>query len=334
MKVVDYYELLGVERNADDEQIKRAYRQLALRYHPDTAEDGGSQHLFQQITEAYNILSDPKEKEKYDKELPAYIDPNDSQLGMKFKEFEKKNEQPNPETAEALKRGTDRLKQNQGDGDSFSGLNNLRFGGKKTRSPDESLGAAATHAFKNVKKGMKNLFQDDSPPKIRKKAESTFVARNYQVTVDALESLQGTTREIAYGNPEDPKMATVEVPPLVKEGEIVHAVVPDLDSAGTITLEVKVNIASHEFVERSGNDITLKNPCYPRRSFEWRRIRSPNAHGSRSTQTPKAQHQQSPPSPQRPRHPRWSQHRRPLCQHLRNTPDESHNGTSRCAQDN
>ena len=59
----DYYEVLGVPRNADDAAIKKAYRRLAKKYHPDTnAGDAKAEEKFKEITEAYNILSD-KEKE-------------------------------------------------------------------------------------------------------------------------------------------------------------------------------------------------------------------------------------------------------------------------------
>ena len=60
----DYYEVLGVPRNADDAAIKKAYRRLAKKYHPDTnAGDAKAEEKFKEVTEAYNILSD-KEKKK------------------------------------------------------------------------------------------------------------------------------------------------------------------------------------------------------------------------------------------------------------------------------
>lgn len=63
----DYYELLGVERNASSEEIKKAYRKLALKYHPDrNPGDKSSEEKFKEIAEAYEVLSDPQKKTTYD----------------------------------------------------------------------------------------------------------------------------------------------------------------------------------------------------------------------------------------------------------------------------
>lgn len=63
----DYYEVLGIQRNADEKEIKRAYRKLAKKYHPDT-NPGNKQaeQKFKEVTEAYNVLSDPEKKKLYD----------------------------------------------------------------------------------------------------------------------------------------------------------------------------------------------------------------------------------------------------------------------------
>ena len=63
----DYYDVLGVGRNADAKEIKRAYRKLAKKYHPDTnSGDADAEKKFKEITEAYNILSDDEKKKLYD----------------------------------------------------------------------------------------------------------------------------------------------------------------------------------------------------------------------------------------------------------------------------
>lgn len=63
----DYYDVLGINKNADKDTIKKAYRKLAKKYHPDTNKgDARAQEKFKEITEAYNVLSDPEKKKLYD----------------------------------------------------------------------------------------------------------------------------------------------------------------------------------------------------------------------------------------------------------------------------
>jgi molecular chaperone DnaJ len=69
MGVKDYYRILGVEKNADSEDVKKAYRRMAKNYHPDTKPAGDSetaQEKFKDITEAYEVLNDPDRRKKYD----------------------------------------------------------------------------------------------------------------------------------------------------------------------------------------------------------------------------------------------------------------------------
>ncbi|HVN69359.1 MAG TPA: molecular chaperone DnaJ [Candidatus Binatia bacterium] len=68
MPTRDYYEVLGVDRGASKDAIKRAYRELARRHHPDVADDKSqAEHHFKEINEAYEVLSDPHKREQYDR---------------------------------------------------------------------------------------------------------------------------------------------------------------------------------------------------------------------------------------------------------------------------
>jgi|FLYL01.1.fsa_nt_gi molecular chaperone DnaJ len=63
----DYYEILGVPRDATNEEIKRAFRRLAMQYHPDRNKEDGAEARFKEIGEAYEVLSDPEKRAAYDR---------------------------------------------------------------------------------------------------------------------------------------------------------------------------------------------------------------------------------------------------------------------------
>lgn len=62
----DYYEVLGIQKGASDDEIKKAFRKLAKKYHPDMNKEPGAEEKFKEINEAYEVLSDPQKKATYD----------------------------------------------------------------------------------------------------------------------------------------------------------------------------------------------------------------------------------------------------------------------------
>jgi curved DNA-binding protein len=68
VKYKDYYDTLGVKRNADEKEIKAAYRKLARQFHPDAnPNDKSAEEKFKEISEAYEVLKDPDKRRKYDR---------------------------------------------------------------------------------------------------------------------------------------------------------------------------------------------------------------------------------------------------------------------------
>mmetsp|Transcript_71650 Transcript_71650/g.213843 ORF Transcript_71650/g.213843 Transcript_71650/m.213843 type:complete len:261 (+) Transcript_71650:57-839(+) len=62
----DYYAVLGLDKQADDDAIKKAYRKLALRLHPDKCSEAGAEDAFKKVGEAFSVLSDPQKRRRYD----------------------------------------------------------------------------------------------------------------------------------------------------------------------------------------------------------------------------------------------------------------------------
>lgn len=73
----DYYEVLGVQKGASEAELKKAYRNMAKKYHPDVNQgDNSAESKFKEVNEAYEVLSDAGKRSRYDQYGHAGVDPN------------------------------------------------------------------------------------------------------------------------------------------------------------------------------------------------------------------------------------------------------------------
>ena len=78
----DYYEVLGLDRGADEGDLKKAYRRLAMKYHPDrNSDDPDAEEKFKEASEAYEILTNPEKRQAYDQFGHAGVDPSQGGAG-------------------------------------------------------------------------------------------------------------------------------------------------------------------------------------------------------------------------------------------------------------
>ena len=80
----DYYAVLGVPRNASAEDIKKSYRKLAIRFHPDKNKNQGAEETFKEISEAYKILCDPASRDVFDRYGEEGIKGNSGGFGRRM----------------------------------------------------------------------------------------------------------------------------------------------------------------------------------------------------------------------------------------------------------
>ena len=87
LSYTDYYDVLGVPRDADADTIRRAYRRLARKYHPDLNSDGDAEDRFKELGEAYEVLSDADKRERYDRLGDRWREAEREEPGETFQDF-------------------------------------------------------------------------------------------------------------------------------------------------------------------------------------------------------------------------------------------------------
>ncbi len=139
MQFKDYYETLGLTRSADAEEVKRAYRRLARKYHPDVSKERNAEDKFKELQEAYEVLKDPEKRSAYD------------QLGSRYRPGQQFRPPPDWEQRFGHS-GNQRFSDVNGFSDFFSSL----FGGAAAQGPAEldagNLEVSIEEAFSGTKR--------------------------------------------------------------------------------------------------------------------------------------------------------------------------------------
>lgn len=217
MEYKDYYKILGVDRDADEQEIKRAYRKLALKYHPDkNPDDPNAEDQFKEINEAYEVLGDPDKRAKYD------------QLGSSYRQWERAG-QPGGFDWSQWTRGApggQRVHVEFGDledmlGGGFSEFFNQIFGGAGGFRQAAARGAR----------------QARTRPGGRARPQGRDLEQ--QVTISFDEAYRGTTRTIRHNG----RSLEVKIPPGAKTGTRVRLSgqgQSGLGARGDLYLDVRV----------------------------------------------------------------------------------------------
>ncbi len=222
MEYKDYYQILGVPKNADEKEIKQAYRRLARKYHPDVNPDKKAQEKFKEINEANDVLSDPAKRKKYDT------------LGANWQQYEQYQR--------------------------AGGQGPFQYGQYRTVTPEEfesMFGGGLGDDLGGFSDFFRTFFGGDFG-----RARTQARARRGEdieqpVEISLEEAFGGTTRMVQ----KDGRRLEVKIPPGVKTGSKVRFAGEGMPgTAGAGDLYLRIQVAEHPGFERRGDDLFAEVP--------------------------------------------------------------------------
>lgn len=234
MKYQDYYGILGVERNATPDEIKKAFRRLARKYHPDVSKETQAEAHMKEVNEAYTVLSDPEKRAAYDRLGGAY------HAGDEFR--------PPPDWGGGFNFSTHGFSSHEAE--EFSDFFSQLFGGL-----GGGLGGFSRHGG-----GARHARGEDHHVQVLLDIDDAYIGATRQISLrlpqpDSHGRVHYTTRTL-----------NVKIPAGVREGQIIRlagqgAPHPAGGPAGDLLLEVRFR--PHERLRADGRDVHMTLPLAP-----------------------------------------------------------------------
>jgi curved DNA-binding protein len=248
MEYKDYYDILGVSRNADEKEIKKAYRKLAQKYHPDkNPNDAEAERKFKEVNEAYTVLSDAEKRQQYDR------------FGSQWEQYARAGAAGGPggpggvytnvspeEVEEILRRmgigGFGARGGAQRGGSGFSSFFDALFGGMGGGARQSPFGETYYRDFDGG-------YGSFGPQTTVQTPQTTEVP----ISVTLEEAFHGTQRTLES---QDGRRFQVSIPRGVKTGSRVRISNPD----GQGDIMLKVDVRPHEEFTRDGDNLRVQVP--------------------------------------------------------------------------
>jgi len=234
MEFRDYYKVLGVARSASADEVKRAYRKLARKYHPDVSKEKNAEARFKEVQEAYEVLKDPQKRAAYD------------QLGADYKSGQQFR--PPPDWGSNFEFRTHRAGRQAGADAGFSDFFSNLFGAQSPFGDFEAPGARMRGRG------------DDRRARLEITLEEAFRGGSRELTLQHPE-LSGDGH-VAVKE----RTLRVQIPAGITQGQVIRLGGQGEAGAGGARagdLLLEVGIAPHRLYRLEGRDVTLELPVAP-----------------------------------------------------------------------
>jgi curved DNA-binding protein len=244
MQFKDYYDTLGVKRGAGADEVKRAYRKLARKYHPDVSKERNAEAKFKDVQEAYEVLKDPDKRATYDRLGRDY------RPGQQFR--------PPPDWEQHFgQSGSHRFSEMNGFSDFFSSL----FGGAAGPGPGFGPGGSAPGGP-----------APGGPGGSRRQADA--VAGVVEVTVE--EAFSGTKRRVGINEAGRSRQVDLQIPAGIADGQALRIG----GGPGHSALIFRVKLLSHPLYQLNGKDVQIELPLAPWEAALGARVAVPTLGGT------------------------------------------------------
>jgi DnaJ-class molecular chaperone len=263
MRNRNYYEVLGVSTNANSREIKRAFRALARKYHPDTNSDAKSKDIFKEANEAYQTLSKEDKRKRYDEKngISRKETSNRKSTNVNSTSSNKQNNTGFQKDAPGWRFESARKKA----GETYEAPTGQRL--NPTAGYLRPV-FSKWHKLKNIFIKEKDKFQAKHSSQFKSfvsKKSDDYTSdlnniREFVFSIDTLESIHGTTREVAFNDSGIPRIFRIKIPSMTDNNAQLKIRAKDNNGQDERMIYARINVTPHPLVERNGLDLIINMP--------------------------------------------------------------------------